>query len=78
MVGGQEYDLPPTLTRLTLPFNLVGFPALSLPVGLVDGLPAGVQLVARPFEEPILLSFSNGYEEKYGMFPHPRNLTRAQ
>lgn len=76
--GGQEYDVPPTLTRLTLPFNLVGFPALSLPIGFVDGLPVGVQLVARPFEEPVLLSFSDGYEEKFGMFARPEISVRTQ
>jgi aspartyl-tRNA(Asn)/glutamyl-tRNA(Gln) amidotransferase subunit A len=43
-------------TRLTLPFNLVGGPALSLPApDLVDGMPVGIQLVGRPWEDHRLL-----------------------
>ena len=44
------------LTALTRPFNLLGFPALSIPAGFcATGLPIGVQLVSRPFHEPLLL-----------------------
>jgi aspartyl-tRNA(Asn)/glutamyl-tRNA(Gln) amidotransferase subunit A len=70
-VMGGEQEVPATLIRLTLPFSVVGFPAMSLPVGKTDGLPVGVQLVARPFEESVLLNFANRYEEKYGLFPGP-------
>ena len=35
----------------TVPANLAGVPGLSLPCGMVDGLPAGLQLVGRPFDE---------------------------
>ena len=36
--------------------NLTGVPAVSIPCGKVDGLPVGLQLMARPFEEATLLS----------------------
>jgi Asp-tRNA(Asn)/Glu-tRNA(Gln) amidotransferase A subunit family amidase len=40
-------------------FNLLGFPALVIPFGHSDdGLPVGVQLVGRPFEEETLLDFA--------------------
>lgn len=43
-------------TRLTLPFNIVGLPAISLPAReLAGGLPIGVQLVAHEWHEPMLL-----------------------
>jgi aspartyl-tRNA(Asn)/glutamyl-tRNA(Gln) amidotransferase subunit A len=52
------------LLRLTSPANLVGVPAISVPAGLTsDGLPFGLQLHARPFEEGLLLSAAHAYEQ---------------
>jgi aspartyl-tRNA(Asn)/glutamyl-tRNA(Gln) amidotransferase subunit A len=39
----------------TIPANLAGVPALSLPFGMVEGLPVGLQLMARHFDEGTLL-----------------------
>ena len=39
----------------TIPVNLAGLPALSLPCGLADGLPVGAQLIANHFDEARLL-----------------------
>jgi aspartyl-tRNA(Asn)/glutamyl-tRNA(Gln) amidotransferase subunit A len=48
---------------LTLPCNLAGLPGLSVPVGLSSkGLPLGVQLMGRPFEEATLLSAGRALE----------------
>jgi Asp-tRNA(Asn)/Glu-tRNA(Gln) amidotransferase A subunit family amidase len=45
------------LTRLTFPINALGWPALALPCGPAeDGLPASLQLVARPGEDAFLLA----------------------
>jgi aspartyl-tRNA(Asn)/glutamyl-tRNA(Gln) amidotransferase subunit A len=41
--------------RLTFPANLFGCPAVSIPVGTVDGLPVGLQITSRHFTEPLLL-----------------------
>ncbi|MDX9871075.1 MAG: Asp-tRNA(Asn)/Glu-tRNA(Gln) amidotransferase subunit GatA [Clostridia bacterium] len=39
----------------TLPVNLAGVPAMSLPFGMVEGMPVGLQLIARHFDEKTLL-----------------------
>jgi aspartyl-tRNA(Asn)/glutamyl-tRNA(Gln) amidotransferase subunit A len=44
--------------RLTFPANLHGNAASSIPVGFVDGLPIGLQVVGRHFSEPLLLDLA--------------------
>jgi aspartyl-tRNA(Asn)/glutamyl-tRNA(Gln) amidotransferase subunit A len=70
-INGKQMDVYLALNRLTLPFNVVGFPAISIPAGLAAGLPVGIQLVARPFEEAGLLRFADAFEGKYGPYPDP-------
>ncbi len=49
--------------NFTSPFNAVGFPALSLCAGYgEEGLPLAIQLVAKPFAEPLLLRAGHAYE----------------
>jgi aspartyl-tRNA(Asn)/glutamyl-tRNA(Gln) amidotransferase subunit A len=70
-INGKQMEVYSALNRLTLPFNVVGFPALTIPAGLAAGLPTGIQLVAKPFEEAELLSFADAFEGKYGPYPDP-------
>ena len=43
---------------LTIPANLTGNPAVSIPVGTVDGLPVGMQVIGRHHEEQLLLDLA--------------------
>lgn len=52
----------------TVAVNLAGAPAISIPAGLVDGLPVGLQLIAKHFDETTLLRVSYAYERATG-FP---------
>ena len=63
MVEGATDDVRAWLTRCTRPFNLTGHPALSVPCGLTaSGLPVGLQLVGRHFDEATLLRLGRAYE----------------
>ncbi|MGY1624956.1 amidase family protein [Geodermatophilus sp. SYSU D00965] len=51
------------MVRLTSPANLTGLPALALPTGFDPaGLPLGMQLIGRPFDEATLLDVGCAYE----------------
>lgn len=53
--------------RLLTPFNLAGLPALSVPCGFdAAGLPVGLQVVGRPFDEATVLRVARGYERVAG------------
>ena len=43
---------------LTIPANLAGLPAVSIPVGTVDGAPVGMQVIGRHHEEQVLLELA--------------------
>jgi aspartyl-tRNA(Asn)/glutamyl-tRNA(Gln) amidotransferase subunit A len=62
-VGGGEEALGNALTRFTTFFNMSGHPALSVPSGMHRcGLPMGVQLVGRHYEEALVLRVAHELE----------------
>ena len=56
----------------TIPANLAGLPAMSVPAGLTsDGLPVGVQLLAAPFAEKSLFGAALALERRLGKMEAP-------
>jgi amidase len=54
------------------PFNLFGMPGLVIPFGIDEaGLPCGIQLVGRPYDEELLLEVGIALETARGPFPTP-------
>jgi aspartyl-tRNA(Asn)/glutamyl-tRNA(Gln) amidotransferase subunit A len=59
-LDGVTYNTRILTTRFARGFNALGFPALSIPCGSSpDGLPIGLQMIARPFEENLLLALGD-------------------
>lgn len=63
LVNGETVGVIPALTQYTRPFNLTGFPALTVPCGFSEGLPVGLQLAARPFDEATTLKAGYAYQQ---------------
>lgn len=51
------------LDAYTIPINLAGLPAISVPCGFVDGMPVGMQLIGKPLAEETLLRAAFAYEQ---------------
>jgi aspartyl-tRNA(Asn)/glutamyl-tRNA(Gln) amidotransferase subunit A len=52
----------------TSPFNMTGLPAISVPCGFTsNGLPVGLQIVGRPFDEPGVLRAAYAFEQHSGL-----------
>jgi Asp-tRNA(Asn)/Glu-tRNA(Gln) amidotransferase A subunit family amidase len=49
---------------LTIPANIVGNPAISVPAGTVDGLPVGMQLIGRHHDDALLLDLARAVERE--------------
>jgi Asp-tRNA(Asn)/Glu-tRNA(Gln) amidotransferase A subunit family amidase len=61
----------PTYTADTHIFNWLGFPAISVPVGFVDGLPVGMQIVGPPEREPLILQAAQAFMAAFPRPEHP-------
>jgi aspartyl-tRNA(Asn)/glutamyl-tRNA(Gln) amidotransferase subunit A len=58
-----------SLLRLTRFFNITGLPAISIPCGFTsDGLPIGMQIVGKAFDEASVLRVAHAYEQDAGWF----------
>jgi aspartyl-tRNA(Asn)/glutamyl-tRNA(Gln) amidotransferase subunit A len=63
--GNDAIEQARRLTRFTSPFNLTGLPALSVPCGFTkSGLPIGLQIVSRAWNEAAVLQAGRAYERE--------------
>ncbi len=63
---GEQIDDTLTLymnDALTVPVNMAGLPGISIPCALDDGLPVGMQLIGRAFDEATLLKAAYAFEQ---------------
>lgn len=72
----EDY-LPTALSMIgnCAPFDVTGHPACTVPAGLVDGLPAGLMVVGKRFDDATVLRVAHTYEQAVGGFPAPPALT---
>ncbi|MCG8613293.1 MAG: hypothetical protein MI864_22510, partial [Pseudomonadales bacterium] len=68
----------PSWTPFTYPFNMTGQPGLSVPCGFSsDGLPIGLQLVGRRFQDEIVLRAGHVYQRAAGLMQRRPDLFTA-
>ena len=63
---GEKTDDPLTMYAndiLTIPVNLAGVPGISVPAGFVDGLPVGLQIIAKHFDESTIYRVAHAFEQ---------------
>jgi aspartyl-tRNA(Asn)/glutamyl-tRNA(Gln) amidotransferase subunit A len=65
-VGDHQESVLSASWRFTYPFNLTGLPAISVPCGFDrHGLPIGLQLAGKPFDESTVLRVAHAYERTH-------------
>jgi aspartyl-tRNA(Asn)/glutamyl-tRNA(Gln) amidotransferase subunit A len=63
VIDGQAVEVRSALLSLTCPWNLTGHPALTVPAGMLSGLPVGLQLVGLPGRERLLFDLATRIEQ---------------
>ena len=57
---------------LTVPVNLAGLPGISIPCGLVSGLPVGLQIIANHWQEAKIFNVAYAYEQNFPFSEKPK------
>ncbi len=63
---GSQVDDPLTMYLndiLTIPVSLAGVPAISVPCGFVSGMPVGMQIIGKAFDEQTVLRVAHAFEQ---------------
>ncbi len=69
-LGDQNYPIWEAFVVFTAPWNVLGFPSISVPMGFNDeGMPLAIQIIGRPFADETVLSIADQYEKLRGKFP---------
>lgn len=55
----------------TIPANMIGAPAISIPSGKINNLPFGIHLISKPLEDAKLLRIAKQFEEIFGVLELP-------
>jgi Asp-tRNA(Asn)/Glu-tRNA(Gln) amidotransferase A subunit family amidase len=71
IIDGEPVDKLWGAFPFAVPFNVAGTPALSLPCGVADDLPVGLQLVGPPLGEALVLDVAEELEEALRFDPTP-------
>ena len=72
--GGHRYPhgtFAPTYVSHTVLFNLLGFPAVSVPCGFIDGLPVGLQIIGPPGREDVILRAASAFQNLFPQNDRP-------
>ena len=75
-IGGQVHDPVAMYLSdiLTVPVNLAGVPAISIPAGFSNGLPVGLQLIANHFDEQTIYQAAYAFEQATDFHKEKPNL----
>jgi aspartyl-tRNA(Asn)/glutamyl-tRNA(Gln) amidotransferase subunit A len=70
-VRGRPRRVRPALLSCAVPISQLDGPEISVPLGLREGLPVGLQLIGRPGSEPLLLRIAAAVEASFGTITPP-------
>ncbi|MGD1836633.1 MAG: amidase family protein, partial [Nitrososphaeraceae archaeon] len=60
LIRKKKFTVREALLRNNILFNLIGFPSLSIPIGMTKkNLPVGLQIVGKPYDDYNVLNFGN-------------------
>lgn len=65
-IKGRRVAVLGLMARLTRPYNLAGLPAVTIPCGFSAGLPVGLQIGGRAFDEATVLRVAYAYQQAAG------------
>lgn len=72
VLRGKALPARPSAGLLTQPLSFIGLPVVTAPVGLIDRLPIGMQIVAAPWREEACHRVAHALERQGYMCPIPR------